>query len=113
MRYTTDSMNQALQAVNNGVPIRIAAKQFGLPKTTLSYKSRGDLPLVYRKGPPPKLSQEEEENALMKWLLHIGDRGFPATKTQLMDSVEMIRKTTKKTNSFRNDSQDVNGSNVL
>ncbi|KAG5896275.1 hypothetical protein JTB14_033572 [Gonioctena quinquepunctata] len=96
MRYTIDSMNQALQAVNNDVPIRTAAKQLGVPKN----KSRGDFPLVCRNGPPTNLSQEEE-NALVKWLL-IGDRGFPATKTQLMDSVEMIMKTTKKTNSFQN-----------
>lgn len=88
-------MNQALQAVNNGVPVRTAAKQFGIPKTTLLYKSRGGLPLVCRKGPPTNLSQEEE-NALVKWLLYIDDIGFPATKTQLKDSVEMIMKTTKK-----------------
>lgn len=94
-------MQNALRDVKTGVPVRTASKRHGVPKTTLLYKSKGILPEEARKGPPTMLTTEEE-NFLEKWLLYIGDRGFPGTKTQLLDSVELIIKSTNRKTKFVN-----------
>lgn len=99
--YPKEAMEQAVQDVKQGVPVRTAAKRYGVPKTTLLYKSRGDLPVNCRKGPSTVLTAEEED-FLVKWISHVGNKGFPITKVQLLDSVEMIIRSTKRITSFTN-----------
>lgn len=44
----------------------------------------------------------EEEILLVRWMLHVGKIGFPVTKTQLLDSVEILVKKLKQANKFTN-----------
>ncbi|KAG5895399.1 hypothetical protein JTB14_018753 [Gonioctena quinquepunctata] len=78
-----------------------SSKTFCVPKTTLLYKSTGVYPIERKIGPETVLSTEEK-TLLVRWILHVGNVGFPVTKTQLLDSVEMLVKKLKRTNEFTN-----------
>ncbi|XP_072389487.1 uncharacterized protein [Diabrotica undecimpunctata] len=43
----------------------------------------------------------EEENILVKWMMTIAEQGFPATKLQLIDSVQILIKNLKRENPFK------------
>lgn len=95
-KYTDEVLQTALTEIKNGSPIGTVAKQFGIPKTTLFYKYKGILkPEVCKPGPQCLLGDEDEEN-LVRWILHMSDHGFPVTKNQLMNSVQMILNSQKK-----------------
>ncbi|KAF2904429.1 hypothetical protein ILUMI_01744 [Ignelater luminosus] len=61
-----------------------------------------------RIGAPTILTQAEEQH-LVHWLLNISDAGFPATRTQLFNYVQILVKKLKRPNSFKNVHRDVNG----
>lgn len=96
-KYSEKDMENAIAAVKSGSPIATAAKQFKIPRMTLSDKCKGKM------GPSSVLSETEELN-LVKWICHLGSRGFPVTSCQLLDSVQMlIKKLGIKDNPFTND----------
>lgn len=99
-KYTEEALKNALAAVSSGRTIRSVSKTFGIPKTTLLYKHKGIIPIGKNMGPPPVLSQDEESN-LVRWMIHVSDRGFPITKTQLINSVELLIKQCKKVTPFK------------
>lgn len=63
--------------------------EFGVTKSTLQAKYTHKLPLEAKKGPSTYLTFEEEE-IITKWILYCGTRGFPVTKSQLLDSVKKL-----------------------
>ncbi|KAJ8962087.1 hypothetical protein NQ318_018038 [Aromia moschata] len=81
-KYTSVDMEHAIQAVKNGTSVASA--------------------INCRIGPSTVLTTTEEEH-LVKWLLTISDHGFPATRLQLLDSVQIIMKKLKRPNTFVND----------
>lgn len=87
---------------------KAAARAFSVPKVTLMYKYKGKVPVVCRLGPAANLSMEEE-NIIVTWLFHIADRGFPATKLQLLDSVQLLCKNLKRQTNFKNGRPGKNG----
>lgn len=99
LNYTESEMLHAINAVENGMSISMAAKKFNVPRMTLSDKSKGKTPIIRKLGPSSVLS-ESEEALLAKWILHLGDIGFPVSKDQLFDSVQMIIKRLEKPNPF-------------
>ncbi|KAJ8956840.1 hypothetical protein NQ318_014254 [Aromia moschata] len=101
-KYTSVDMEHAIQAVKNGTSVASASKQFGIPRITLLYKVKGKYEVNCRIGPSTVLTTTEEEH-LVKWLLTISDHGFPATRLQLLDSVQIIMKKLKRPNTFVND----------
>lgn len=98
-RYTEEDMENALRAIDTGCSVLKAAKTFNVPRTTLSDKIKGKSPLARKMGPESILSKEEEV-LLVKWMFHIADHGFPITKVQLLDSVQILIKNLKKPNPF-------------
>lgn len=102
LQYTQETLLNALAAINSGMSYYRASRVYNIPKTTLLYKKTGKTPLICKMGPTTILS-EEEENLLIKWLFHISDYGFPATKEQLLDSVQLLMKNLKRDNPFVND----------
>ena len=99
-KYSEEALRNALAAVNSGRTIRSVSITYGIPKTTLLYKHKGKLPIGKNMGPPPVLS-EDEEKKLVEWMIHVSDRGFPITKTQLINSVELLIKQLKKVTPFK------------
>lgn len=101
IRYSQEEMQNALEAVENGGSYKSVSKQFGIPRTTLMYKHQGKLPKNCRMGPKTVLTMEEE-NLLVQWLFHISSRGFPATKDNLLDSVQLLCKNLNRQTNFTN-----------
>lgn len=100
-KYTEEDVRKALSEINDGASVSAMAKKYRIPRSTLSGKKVGKYPVAVRKGPPTVLSQDEEQN-IEKWLLHIADAGFPATKCQLLDSVQHLIKELKRKTPFEN-----------
>lgn len=97
--YTDKDVYSALEDIQNGSTIAASARKYGIPRSTLSEKRSGRHPIEHRMGPDTVLSQDEE-NLLEKWIFHIADSGFPASKDQLLDSVQMLLNETKRQTVF-------------
>lgn len=95
-RYSKESLKR-LYRKDNGIPIATASQRFGISRITLLYKKVGKYPRECRKEPSTNLTNFEE-NSLIKRHFHIADRGFPAIALQLIDSVEILFKETKRKN---------------
>ncbi|KAJ8931391.1 hypothetical protein NQ314_015701 [Rhamnusium bicolor] len=83
-------MQKAINAVReNGLSKKLAARQFGVPRSTLIRKLSGQAPLLRKMGPPTELSKTEE-NIFVKWILAMAKKGFPVHKNNLILSVRKI-----------------------
>ena len=111
LKYSPEQMRDAIRAVQMGTPVATAAKRFGVPRVTLLYKVRGKYPEECRMGSSTMLSVEEER-LLVNWVIKIAEAGFPCTKDQLLDSVEMLMKELKKKTYLKTTVQDENGTNL-
>lgn len=98
-KYTEEDVRLAMAEIENGASIMSTAKKYKIPRTTLNGKISGQYPVSIRKGPETVLTSEEECH-LENWLLHIADAGFPATKTQLLDSVQHLVQTLNRKTPF-------------
>lgn len=93
-------MQLAVDAVHRGTSVASASKQFKVPRITLMYKAKGKYPVDCRMGPDTTLTSNEED-ILVKWLIQIAEAGFPATRVQLLDSVQILIETLKRPNKFK------------
>lgn len=100
-KYSPEDMQQAVDAVHRGMSVASASKQYKIPRITLLYKAKGKYPVDCRMGPETILTSVEE-NLLVKWLLSLADSGFPATRLQLLDSVQMLVTKLNRSNPFKN-----------
>ncbi len=98
-KYSDSDVHRALEEIQNGASISESARKFRIPRSTLSEKHSGKLPTEYRMGPPTILSPEEEA-LLVKWIFHVGDVGFPISKDQLLDSVQLLLNKSKRKTIF-------------
>jgi helix-turn-helix, Psq domain len=80
-------MEGASEAVQSGVPIRTAAKQFGIAETTLRRHNKDKN--LKQEGRPCKFSAREEET-VVDLLLSCADLGSPFTKTLLIKIVLIL-----------------------
>ena len=72
--FLNDSLNNAVEAVKQGKTIRAAANEYNIPKSTFHRKCRK----MQMKTPGGQLClTTEEENAIVKHLIVVGDWGFP------------------------------------
>lgn len=96
-KFSVDLLAKALNAVDAGMSFRDAAKAFGVPKSTLCHKFHRKTPLDAKKGPRTVLTQLEEKK-ILDYLIYCGIRGFPITKSQLLDCVaKFIQETGRQT----------------
>ncbi|XP_071109876.1 uncharacterized protein [Haliotis cracherodii] len=92
-----------MDAVNaKQMSARKAAVAFGIPKSTLHDKLSNKVPLVYRKGPSPILSKDEERH-LSDWAIHMSSIGYGRTRDELLDTVQKIIKLDGRENPFTDD----------
>lgn len=88
--YKDEDMQKAIKAVQeNGLSKKLAARQFGVPRSTLIRKLSGQAPLLRKMGPSTELSKTEED-ILVKWILVMAKKGFPIHKNNLIISVKKI-----------------------
>lgn len=99
--YSKDSLHEALCAINAGMNVHAASKKFNIPRSTLDAKKKK----VYADKKPgiPTVLSNEEENTLIDWIFYLSRRGFPVTKNQLLDSVQMLIKSLQRKTKFVND----------
>lgn len=86
--YTPQNVETAVKAVQNGMSLRAASEKYNVPRSTISIKNKGKVPLNASMGPSTYLSKEEEK--LCEWIIYLGQRGFPVTKTKLLESVQAL-----------------------
>ena len=94
-------MKNALTAVSTGSGLRQAARQFGVPFSTLLSRHKDQYTINTRKGPHTVLSSEEEKD-LVRWILDKGNTGFPVSRGQVLDSVKIGCQLLKKKTPFVN-----------
>jgi hypothetical protein len=82
--YSPGQLKKALSAVRQKKqPIRTAAREFGIPKSTL-YDRLQERPLdSCSRKKLPRLLTVEEEGALVEFVLYMGGQGFPMTRTMI------------------------------
>lgn len=96
-QYSDSDVLNAIKAVRSGTSQYTAARMFGIPRTTLFFKTNGKNPLGKNAGAPTVLSTKEEQG-IVDWIFEIASMGFPTTKRQLLVSVQMyLNKLERKT----------------
>ncbi|XP_074662728.1 uncharacterized protein LOC141915188 [Tubulanus polymorphus] len=60
LQYSVDQKANAIDAINGGMPIKTAAKQFGVPRSTLQDIIKGRIEMGAKIGGQPTLNHEEE-----------------------------------------------------
>ena len=93
--YSPGKLQKALSAVRQRRQgIRTAAREFGIPKSTL-YDRLKEMPKDNgNRKKLPKLLTLEEEKALVEFTLYMGGQGFPMTRKMIRVYVrEILRRT--------------------
>lgn len=100
--YPRENLEKALHEVQEKrCSIRHAAKIYDIPKSTLidrlreKYKNPGNIG-------GPTIFTIAEENILVKWIIEMGELGFPVTKSQLLESVTKLVQNLNRENPFKN-----------
>ncbi|XP_019854672.1 PREDICTED: tigger transposable element-derived protein 2-like [Amphimedon queenslandica] len=84
------SMTNAIKAVEEeGLTVRLAAELYGIPKSTLYDRIRGNVQHGTKPGPVPYLTKEEEV-ILAKFLIKCSQIGFPRTVSEVL---ALVRQT--------------------
>ena len=97
LNYSPQNLQNAIKVLDTGISLRKAAKAFGVPVATLARKKKNP-ELVKTKTGPANVLAEAEEQEIVNWILHKAERGYPVSKTELLNSVQMyIESLNKKT----------------
>uniref|UniRef100_A0A336MIV7 CSON001214 protein n=1 Tax=Culicoides sonorensis TaxID=179676 RepID=A0A336MIV7_CULSO len=97
-----EDLNKAILSVTSGEKsIRQAAKHYGIPKSTLFDKVKGNIPKKLRNGPVGTITQEEE-SSIVDWVINCSKRGQPRTPTDIRFAVKSIIDQFPRDNPFKN-----------
>ncbi|KAJ0004391.1 hypothetical protein NQD34_010605 [Periophthalmus magnuspinnatus] len=89
-RWTEEAMERALIEVKSGrCTVRQAAKEFGVPKSSLGDRVSGRVTPGSRSGPAQLITSADEE-LLVEFSLYMARHGFPLTKQQLVSFASSI-----------------------
>ena len=75
-RWGLKDMETAMEAVEKGTTVSEASRQFNVPRKTLDDRVKGRVQHGSNPGPNTALTAEEEK-ALVAYLFHMAERGFP------------------------------------
>ncbi|XP_038150439.1 uncharacterized protein si:rp71-1d10.8 [Cyprinodon tularosa] len=91
-KWTEEAMERALIEVKSGrCTVRQAAKEFGVPKSSLGDRVSGRVTPGSRSG-PARLITSADEKLLVEFSLHMSKHGFPLTKQQVVSFASSIYK---------------------
>lgn len=99
--YSSETLQQAIKALDTGISLRKAANAYGVPVATLARRKNNPDVIKTKTGPPTVLSDAEEDD-IVNWILYRANRGYPVTKTELLDCVQKYILTLKKQTPFIN-----------
>jgi hypothetical protein len=100
MKFSEESMKDAIDDVHNGMSIRAAAEKNQVAKTTLCNRlnSNGETPVRGR----PTILPLNEEKLLVNWVLRRAVICCPLTRRELLDTVQRIYCKIDANTSFKN-----------
>ena len=101
-QWREEDMVSAMEAVSQGTAVSTAAKAFNVPRKTLNDRVKGRVKHGTKPGPDTVLT-EEEEAALMSYLVYMAQRGFPLTRTMTMAFAWAIAKRAGNAERFNSD----------
>ena len=78
-QWREEDMVSAIEAVSQGTAVSTAAKAFNVPLKTLDDHIKGRVKHGMKLGPDTVLT-EEEEAALMSYLVYMAQRGYSSNK---------------------------------
>ena len=81
--WSQESMEAAVQSVQEGKGLREASRLYNVPVETLRQRVTGKVELDCRPGPPTVLTQEEE-GEIVRYLIQMADMGYGLTKEAVM-----------------------------
>ncbi|CAH2108084.1 unnamed protein product [Euphydryas editha] len=100
-QYSKQSIDNAIRFVQNKQgSIRLAAKTFGVPRSSIIFKLANPK-TKFKSGPDTILTTEEEEH-LVNYIISLSHRGFPRKKDDILDSVQFFLKENPRPNPFKN-----------
>lgn len=100
-QYSEETLVEALNNIDQGMSYRTAESIYGIPRSTLSNKFLSHTSINAKKGPKTVLTPAEERK-ISDWLVYAGTRGFPITKSQLLDCIQRFIRDSKRESSFKN-----------
>lgn len=104
MNYDKSNIEKALKAIKDtGLSIRKAAAAYGIPVATLGRKKLCDPEKMKRRTGPETILSSEEEDEIVKWVLHRAEIGAPVTKTDLLDCIQQYVQANSKKTPFTDD----------
>ena len=84
-KYTQESLKDAYQAVQDGMPVLKAAKQYGVPESTLRDRVLGKFGLDQTKSGPKPLLSMDQESKLVKHVHAMSNAGFCMARGDVLD----------------------------
>ena len=84
-KFELSALNEALSAVESGMPVKTAAREFNVPRTTLQRRAKGKN--SDKLGGPTVLSTDEEKEIVARLIL-FGEWGYPLTTLDLRNMVK-------------------------
>ena len=87
--WKPEAMEKALDAVTQGISIRRAALDYGVPKSTLGDRASGRI-VPGRNSGPNRILNDEEETELVSFLRRCATVGYPKTRKDVMALVQRI-----------------------
>ncbi|KAF4808752.1 hypothetical protein CGCTS75_v014793 [Colletotrichum tropicale] len=84
VEYTEDEINQAVEAISNGMSLRKAAHEYGIPRTTLQYRLHGTQGRAAAFADLQRLSPAQEAK-LAEWVRIQHALGLPPSHQQVKE----------------------------
>ena len=88
LQYPEDKLTQALDAIRNGMSIREASRNFGVPRGTIQDRLHLRVPEGPRKMGPDSILNKLEEAEIAIWLKDIATCGFGKKPDNLFNTVQ-------------------------
>ena len=102
MASRSEKYLNAMKDVNdNGMTIRVAARKWGIPKSSLYDRVSGKVEYYRRSGPPTVLTKEEETR-LAEWLVEMKKRGCAFSKNDIFHHVKKMLDDDQRETPFTN-----------
>ncbi|KAL0852107.1 hypothetical protein ABMA28_000347 [Loxostege sticticalis] len=96
--YSEKNLEDAVQAVRDGMPKKTGAVKFNVPRATIQFRL-SDKYIKNRPGPSTVLTQEEE-TVLVDWIITSSRKGFPRRREDLVKSVKDFLDKNPRPNQF-------------
>ncbi|XP_066590532.1 uncharacterized protein [Prorops nasuta] len=86
IQYAPEDLKKAVLDVEKGMSYRKTSNKYGVPVTSIHRAMKNQDQASKKSGPPTVLSPNEESD-IVQWILYRAERGYPISKTELLDAV--------------------------